>query len=183
MRDSETGRTGDAGKDAHRGPAGPHVPRSPLESAWRPASTLRSVVPADFEALYRLDQICFEPGIAYSREELARFLGIHTAEGIVAEEDGRIVGFVIGYLAARRVGHVVTLDVHPERRRQGIGKALIEKLLERFSRTGSRAARLEVSTENSTAIRFYESLGFFRRRRIPDYYGPGRDALEMIRHL
>jgi ribosomal-protein-alanine N-acetyltransferase len=183
MRDAERGRAGNADAEAHSGTARPHVSRSALESARRPASTLRSVLPADFEALYLLDQICFEPGIAYSREELARFLGIRTAVGIVAEEGGRTVGFVIGYLAARRVGHVVTLDVHPERRRQGIGKALLEKLLERFSRTGSREARLEVSTENSTAIRFYESLGFRRRRRIPDYYGPGRDALEMLRHL
>ena len=40
--------------------------------------SLREILPSDFESLYRLDQICFEPGIAYSREELRRFLGIPT---------------------------------------------------------------------------------------------------------
>ncbi len=141
--------------------------------------SLREILPSDFESLYRLDQICFEPGIAYSREELRRFLGIPTADGLVADLEGTIAGFAIGYLARGSVAHIVTLDVHPAFRRRSLGKALLEGLLSHFSRAGAREARLEVSTENSGAIAFYRKLGFRRRRRIPDYYGRGRDALEM----
>jgi [ribosomal protein S18]-alanine N-acetyltransferase len=144
---------------------------------------LRGVRPEDFEALYRLDQICFEEGIAYSREELARFLSIPSAEGVVAERCGEIAGFSIGYLSRGRVAHVVTLDVHPERRRGGLGAALLEELLGLFSDAGASEARLEVSTENSGAIAFYEKLGFQRRRALRDYYGPGRNAFEMGRLL
>ena len=78
---------------------------------------------------------------------------------------------------------MVTLDVDPKRRRQGLGRDLLEDLLGRFVRSGAREARLEVSVENPGAIAFYESLGFRNRRRIRDYYGPGRDAREMVRGL
>lgn len=126
-----------------------------------------------------MDQLCFEPGIAYSREDLARFLGIPSAQGVVAEQAGTIGGFAIGYLAGRRVAHVVTLDVHPERRRQGLGRDLLEELLSRFAEAGAREARLEVSVENTGAISFYRHLGFRRRRELRHYYGPGRHAYEM----
>ena len=142
-------------------------------------ATIRSVAPADLEALHQLDAVCFEPGIAYSRGELRRFLGMSTAEAVAAEEDGTLAGFAIGYLSGRRIAHVVTLDVRPERRRGGLGKVLLEELLARLARAGAREGRLEVSTENGGAIAFYEKLGFQTRRRLRDYYGPGRDALEM----
>ena len=140
---------------------------------------MREILPSDFEELYRLDQICFEPGIAYSRGELRRFLGIPTADGLVAEVDGTIAGFAIGYVAAGGAAHVVTLDVHPSFRRRSLGKTLLEELLSRIRQAGAQEARLEVSTENAGAIAFYLKLGFRLRRRIPDYYGRGRDALEM----
>jgi ribosomal-protein-alanine N-acetyltransferase len=173
MRDRETGRGG----DWQRGDF-PQSPNRPV-----PQSGLRSIKPGDFEALYRLDQICFEEGIAYSREELSRFLSVPSAEGVVAEEAGGVAGFAIGYLARGRVAHVVTLDVHPQQRRRGLGRALLEDLLERFSRAGAREARLEVSTENDGAIAFYEKLGFLRGRVIRHYYGTGRHACEMKKRL
>ncbi len=145
---------------------------------------LRDILPSDFEELYRLDQVCFEPGIAYSRKELARFLDIPTAQGVVAEQARTIAGFAIGYLAGRRVAHVVTLDVHPEQRRRGLGRELLQELLARFARAGAREARLEVSVENAAAVAFYEALGFRRRRReLRHYYGPGLHAYEMGKKL
>ena len=147
------------------------------------AVSIREVLPTDLEPLYLLDQVCFEPGIAYSRAELRRFLTIASAEGVVAEEEGRIAGFAIGYLSGRRTAHVVTLDVHPGHRRSGIGRTLLEDLLARLVRAGATRSRLEVSTENAGAIAFYEKLGFQTTRRLPDYYGPGRPALEMEKTL
>jgi hypothetical protein len=72
---------------------------------------LRDFRMGDFEAVYRLDQACFEPAIAYERSELRRFLSLSTAQAVVVEVGGRIVGFAVGYLSVHQLGHVVTLDV------------------------------------------------------------------------
>ena len=101
---------------------------------------------------------------------------------MVFERDGEIAGFAIGY-RSDRAAHVVTLDVAGQYRRRGIGRLLLGELLRRFQEAGARDARLEVAVENSGAIAFYEDLGFHRRRRIPDYYGPGRHAFEMEKGL
>ena len=46
---------------------------------------------ADFETLYRLDQACFEEGVAYTREELRQFLALAwTAANAKARELGWI---------------------------------------------------------------------------------------------
>jgi [ribosomal protein S18]-alanine N-acetyltransferase len=134
---------------------------------------------ADFEALYRLDQACFDEGIAYTREELRQFLALSTAQAVVAEMGGAIAGFVVGYVSVRRRGHVVTLDVAFEHRREGIGRALLEELLRRFTSALVATVSLEVDLENAPAIAFYERFGFRRLRRLADYYGPNRPAWEM----
>jgi len=144
---------------------------------------LRDIGPDDLEALYRLDQVCFEPGIAYSRRQLRGFLSIPAAQGLIADSGGRLDGFAIGYVARGGVAHVVTLDVDPRQRRRGLGKTLLEELLSRLNRAGARRAILEVAEENLGAIAFYENLAFRRRRRLPDYYAPGRAALEMEKDL
>ena len=51
---------------------------------------LRDFRMGDFEAVYRLDQACFEPGIAYARSELRRFLSLSTAQTVVAEAAGLV---------------------------------------------------------------------------------------------
>ena len=144
---------------------------------------LRDVRMADFESLYRLDQACFDRGVAYSRQELRGFLTLSTAQAVAAEIGGAIIAFAVGYVSVRRLGHVVTLDVAAEHRRKGIGKALLAELLRRFAAAVVAEVRLEVDMENATAIAFYERFGFQKRRRLPDYYGPNRPAWEMALKL
>jgi len=142
---------------------------------------IRDVRAEDLESLYRLDQLCFEPGIAYTRAQMRSFLARPGARGAVAEIGGEIAGFAVGHLEHARRARVVTLDVHPDHRRRGLGKALLDTLLEHLSRDGAFESRLEVDAGNAGAIAFYQALGFRPGRRMGDYYGPGRAALEMAR--
>ena len=142
-------------------------------------SDIRDIRPGDFEALHALDKACFEPAISYSRAELRGFLRLPTLEGAVAESDGKIAGFVISYRAPGNVGHVVTLDVAQTHRRSGVGRALMEEAIDRLARKNVKRYRLEVDAANSPAIAFYESFGFRESRRLPDYYGDGREGIEM----
>jgi ribosomal-protein-alanine N-acetyltransferase len=140
---------------------------------------LRDLRLSDLEALYRLDRICFEPDIAYSRSEIRGFLLLETAEGVAAEEEERLLGFAIGCLLPRQTGQLLTLDVHPEARRRGVGRALADEVLKRLVRAGARRLRLEVDVRNDGAIAFYKSLGFRIVRRVANYYGERRDAFTM----
>jgi len=140
---------------------------------------LREARLSDLEALWALDQLCFEPGIAYSRRAMRGFFELSTTASMVAEIEGEIAGFVIGYLSGPGLAHILTLDVHPGFRRRGIGQTLMGEVLRLLARDGARETRLEVDAANLGAIAFYEKLGFRPRRQIGNYYAPGRAALEM----
>jgi ribosomal-protein-alanine N-acetyltransferase len=147
----------------------------------RPLYSLRDARLRDREAMYRLDHACFEPGIAFTRAQLAGFFELESLQGIVAESRGRLIGFAIGYLRNPALGGVLTLDVDPAFRRHGVGRALFAELLSRLEAAGASAVRLEVDIRNKGAQAFYRSFGFRRLGRLPDYYGGGRDAFEMER--
>jgi ribosomal-protein-alanine N-acetyltransferase len=145
------------------------------------ASATRDYRPGDFAKIVALDQQCFEPGIAYSPEEMRRFLRFSTHEALVVERNGQITAFCIGYRSPARTGRILTIDVSPSERRNGIGRMLLEEVGARLTRAGARETVLEVDVSNEGAIAFYERLGFRRTARVADYYGPGRDAYEMAR--
>jgi [ribosomal protein S18]-alanine N-acetyltransferase len=50
-----------------------------------PMFTLRDYEKRDFDSLFKLDRLCFDPGIAYSRPELASFIEQRRAYTVVAE--------------------------------------------------------------------------------------------------
>lgn len=144
---------------------------------------LREYRGSDFERLWTLDQECFAPGIAYSKSELRAFLSDKTAETIVAESDGQVVGFVLGLRPSRRGGHVITLDVAASARRRGLGRRLLGELERRFRAGGVGRVALEVAVVNAAAIAFYEGLGYRKVASLAGYYGRGRDAWKMAKTL
>ncbi|HWD84609.1 MAG TPA: ribosomal protein S18-alanine N-acetyltransferase [Solirubrobacteraceae bacterium] len=92
---------------------------------------------------------------------------------------------LVGYLICARYAeayHLMNVAVDPERRRQGIAKALIDELLERAGADAS--VTLEVRVSNVSAIALYESYGFRSvgtRRRY--YADTGEDAIIMWRAI
>lgn len=144
---------------------------------------LRDYRRSDFEAMWRLDQACFPADIAYSRSELRAFLSHQGAQTIVVERDGRLVAFVLGWRRSRVEGHVVTLDVTPSARRQGLGRCLILELEARFRAAGVGRMQLETALTNTAAIAFYERLGYRKVAHLRGYYGAGLDAWKMQKAL
>jgi len=146
----------------------------------RARAVLRELSLDDLEAAWRLDQDCFEPGIAYSRAEIRSFLSRSGAIALAAEVDRRLAGFAIAERRGGR-GHVITIDVAETARRRGLGRRLFAELFSRLEAAGAREIRLEVDVRNAGAIRFYEGLGFEKTRVLRGYYGKGRDGFEMVR--
>ncbi len=88
-------------------------------------------------------------------------------EGIfVAKVEGKKVGFVAGDAnwfskrSGKRVGAVHEIVVLPDFRGMGIGKALMEKILDYFSKKGLDTAELWVGDGNFRAMEFYRKLSF-----------------------
>jgi [ribosomal protein S18]-alanine N-acetyltransferase len=145
------------------------------------------VEPGDLDALFALDHECFRPGIAYSRADLRYYLSHPRAFSILAEDTVKsILGFVIveSYLEeGKRIGHVITIDVAPAARRRGLGRMLMEAMLDRLRDAGSVTIRLEVAIDNVDAQAFYQKLGFVRTGRIRAFYLGRLDALVMEKPL
>jgi ribosomal-protein-alanine N-acetyltransferase len=147
------------------------------------AVRVRSYEPKDFEAIYRLDQSCYPPGIAYSRYALGEFLSLPGARAWVAGNTGELFGFIIARRTARRLGHIITLDVREDRRRQGIGTALLETAEDWLRGEGATVARLETAVDNPAAVAFWEKSGYVAVGHLPRYYLGRIDALRMEKNL
>jgi ribosomal-protein-alanine N-acetyltransferase len=86
-----------------------------------------------------------------------------------AEPDpGRKEDRILGYIVFSTDGHIISIAVHPESRRRGIGRRLVERAL-KASHTSKVWA--EVRKSNQGAQAFYHELGFQVIGMVPDYYG------------
>jgi ribosomal protein S18 acetylase RimI-like enzyme len=77
---------------------------------------------------------------------------------LVAEEDDQLIGAVMGGFDGRR-GMVYHLAVDPSRRREGVGRVLMEWIEDRLREKGCLKYYLLVTKDNRDTIGFYESLG------------------------
>jgi GNAT superfamily N-acetyltransferase len=83
----------------------------------------------------------------------------------LASVDGQPAGVAVCFLGfstfhARPLLNIHDLAVIPERRRQGIGKALLEAVEAEAVRRGCCRLTLEVQDENRRARRVYDQFGF-----------------------
>ena len=144
--------------------------------------TVRQYEPHDFTTIFKLDQSCFPPGIAYSKTMLRYYLAQPGAECLIATDGAKIAGFLISE-ENPPLGHIVTLDVAESHRRQGVGSLLLSESEAYMAFRGVRTVLLETATTNQGGIAFWERHGYRREAVLKNYY-PGRlDAFEMRKLL
>jgi ribosomal-protein-alanine N-acetyltransferase len=144
---------------------------------------LRDYRPQDFDELWRIDQACFEPGIAYTRFELMAYIRGRAAFTFVAVTPDQISGFVVAQRRANGSGHIITIDVRQDFRRTGLGSALLARAEAALAERGSRAVVLETAVSNAPALAFYKRHGYAVVKTIPRYYNHSIDALVMAKKL
>ncbi len=142
---------------------------------------------ADIARVMELERACFAPHEAFHVADYEGLLG--TADAVCLHMDGP-AGAMVAFATATfdheaRRGHVVTLNVHPDARRAGHGRTLMEWLEREAQARGMDALELEVRITNIPAITLYEALGYLRVGRIRRYYrGPApRDAYAYSKEL
>lgn len=69
-------------------------------------------------------------------------------------------GTIQGLLSGPNDGAIQNLGVHPDCRDLGIGSVLLAHALDGFRAAGCRFVNLEVTVQNTSAIRLYERFGF-----------------------
>ena len=106
------------------------------------------------------------PGVGLSpsdsREGLARFLTRNPGLSFVAKEGSRVVGVVLCGHDGRR-GYISHLAVANDKRRLGIGRALVERSLEALSRERIDKCHIFVFSDNDSALAFWKSEGWVER--------------------
>ena len=77
--------------------------------------------------------------------------------------------------------HINNVAVREDYRRRGIGRRLLDRILEEGKRSGATAAFLELRAGNKAALALYEECGFRVTSQRKQYYSdPVEDALVMI---
>ena len=137
--------------------------------------TLRPYQPEDLDAIFRMDQACFEEPFRFDRRSMRRFAEAHNALALVAETSaGEMAGFVIVHLERNNgatTGYIVTLDVAPQHRRSGIATLLMTEAEGQAQGAGASSTTLHVYTANETALRFYEQRSYSRLGIQRRFYG------------
>jgi ribosomal protein S18 acetylase RimI-like enzyme len=159
---------------------------------------IRQFQKADFDTLWRIDQACFDPSLAYSRPELAFYMRRPGSLTLVGETQSRrapgndgdpgptaddgIVGFIVAE-TRRKTGHIITIDVVAQARRSGVGSALLGATEDQLQQAGAVTVALETPINNEAAIRFYKQQGYFVEKTVARYYSNQLDALVMAKDL
>lgn len=99
------------------------------------------------------------------RLALERKVAFNDGLFFVAEEDGSVIGTVMGGYDGHR-GWIYSLAVKPEYRKMGTGSSLIQALLEELKQRGCLKVNLQVLGSNKAVVEFYQKNGFAIEDRI-----------------
>lgn len=151
---------------------------------------LRSCRPDDLDDVIHVNEVCLPEN--YPRSFFAEHVMNYPKAFIVAEVDGKIVGYVMtriekGFSAFGfkwvTKAHIISLAVLPQYRKQGIGSALMRKALEGAKEYGATESYLEVRVTNVEAINLYKRLSYEVKGVNADYYSDGEDAYVMAARI
>ncbi len=155
-------------------------PDAGVTSRERLQATLRRMALTDLDRVMEIEQGAFS--MPWSRKTYeSELTGNPFSELYVAEMPGaqQILGYLCLWIVFDEL-HLMTLAIHVDYRRRGIGEELVRGALARGRERGTRLATLEVRAGNAAARELYQKLGFSVTARRPDYYRePREDALIM----
>ena len=136
---------------------------------------------ADIENVIAIERASFQ--FPWSTRFFLDELQVDCARSILAEVEGRIVGYVLFWFLPEEVD-IHNIAVHPNFRRQGIGRLLLEQVVAAARRQDRVRVTLDVRFSNAPAQNLYRSFGFLTRGVRKGYYSDnGEDALVMALEL
>ena len=135
----------------------------------------------DLRDIRRLEQLIF-PQDSYSYTDLLLLLlipGMHNLK--LVDDNGALIGFVSGgrLMGAGRAW-IMTIGVHPDHQRRGLGRMLLERC---EALLPYAEVYLTVRQTNLRAMRIYQKAGYRLVRVKEAYYPDGEAGIEMVKQL
>ncbi len=139
-----------------------------------PEVTIRRLTDSDADEVRKLDGLILGPDRSGTWDEyVGRFLAtskvsvmsMPTWGSFVAEEDGQLVGFILAERQSAGYGlppgvRIVAIAVHPDHRRKGIGRLLVQALKNDSKARGVRQIFSALRVEDERDFDFLMSCGF-----------------------
>jgi len=139
---------------------------------------IRSMTVGDLDQVMLLELACFS--VPWTKEAFeSELVKNQLAHYIVIEENNEIVGYG-GVWYIMDEGHITNVAIHPEHRKKGLGKKLVQGMINAAIHYEINHMTLEVRKSNVAAITLYERMGFEVAGVRPKYYTDNNeDALIM----
>jgi ribosomal-protein-alanine N-acetyltransferase len=124
--------------------------------------------PRDAKSIAALHAASFRRGWSDGEVEQLLFDGNVVADRVLIGRN--LVGFILTRCAADEA-EILSIAVDESCQGRGLGRALLQRNLQRLAGLGVRAVFLEVGAENASALALYERMGFEQVGRRERYYG------------
>ena len=136
---------------------------------------IKKMTEAHVTQIAQIEKLCFSD--PWSEKSVASELNNRLSLWLVALDGDTVAGYV-GSQSVLDEADMMNVAVHPDYRRQGIGRDLVLALADALKEKGIRGLMLEVRASNAPAIALYEQLGFRQVGMRPNYYrNPKENAL------
>jgi len=145
--------------------------------------TVRAARPADYDAIIAVVDDWW--GRAMSAGLPRLFLDHFFDTSLIAEHDGELAGFLIGFMSAAQPqqAYIHYLAVAPAWRRSGLARRLYEQFFDRARRDGRTVVKAITSPQNATSIAYHRAMGFTVSDPVKDYDGPSLDRVVFAREI
>ncbi len=142
------------------------------ERAWLDEVVIAEMAESDLDEVLAIERESFPS--AWSRESYEREVRNRNSYYFTARYGRGLVGY-FGMWVVVDEAHITTLAVHPQWRRKGLGRRLLDLVIDVARRQGASRVTLEVREGNGPAIAMYRKSGFETKGILPGYYGDTRE--------
>jgi ribosomal-protein-alanine N-acetyltransferase len=139
------------------------------------------MITADLDEVMAIEKTAFP--FPWSAGFFRQELQVACARSILAEADGKIIGYVLFWLLPGAID-IHNIAVHRDFRRKGVARVLLRKVVDEAERQSITRVMLEVRRSNLPAQQLYEAMGFSITGIRKGYYSDNaEDALAMTLEL
>jgi [ribosomal protein S18]-alanine N-acetyltransferase len=128
---------------------------------------IRWMIRRDMPEVLQTEQESFE--YAWTEEDFLKCLRQRNCIGMVAEHNEKVIGFMIYELHKAKL-HVLNFAVHPDYRRQGVGRQVVAMLARKLSSHRRTRLTAVLADHNLAGHLFFRACGFRSVRVLRDYF-------------